>query len=146
MSEFTKTAIYSKLTGDTALAALLGKDENAAAAVFNTTMNRLREDATTGWTYPAVTFREADGVADARFVSGSHGTEAFDFEVWWQNDSSLPGSRIAARLEALLHNKTLTVSSGKVYCCEKVSQIPDQYDDKLKVHFGLYRYKLVVGN
>ena len=146
MSEFTKKAIYSKLTGDTVLAALLGTDENDAAAVFNATMNRMQEDATTGWTYPAVTFREADGVADARFVSGSHGTEFFDFEIWAGTDSPLVIARIAARIEALLHNQTLTVSSGKVYCCENISQIPDQYDDKLKVHFGLYRYKLVVGN
>lgn len=149
MSEFTKTAIYSTFTGDTALADLLGTDENGAAAVFNATMNQKQQDIadpSKSWTYPCVTFRESDGVADSRFTTSAVGTEFFDIEVWWQTSSALTGARIAARIESLLHNRSLIVSSGRVYHCERVSQIPDQYDSKLKVHFGLYRYKLVVGN
>lgn len=149
MSEFTKTAIYSTLIGDSALVALLGTDENSAPAIFNAAMNQKQRDLETpgnSWTYDCITFREAAGNADPRFTSGAHGTEFFDFEVWSKATSSLNRARIAARLDALFHNVALTVSSGKVYWMERVTQVPDQYDEKLKVHFGLYRYRLIVGN
>ena len=149
MSEYTKAAIYSAQKSDTALEALLGADENFDPAIFNANMNEKQQDLadpSKSWTYPCVTFREADGTADPRFTNNAVGTEFFDFEVWWQASSALTGARIAARLDALFHNEPLTVASGHVYNCERVSQIPDNYDPKLKVHIGLYRYKLVVVN
>lgn len=149
MSEYTKTALYGLLTGDAALAALLGDDENGKPAVFNATMNQKLRDLSTpasSWTYDCITFREADGPVDPRFTAGLVGAEFFDIEIWSQSNSAVTIPRIAARVIALLHNETLTVTSGKVYCCELVSQRLDQYDDKLHVHFGLMRLKLVVGN
>jgi len=145
MSEFTKTAIYTKLTGDATLATLLGHDENAKPAVFNANMNQ-KQQSTTGWTYPCITVREDEGSVDQRFVSGTVEAEYFDIEAWWPNDSALTGARILARIDALLHNATLTLSTGVCYNCVRVSKTPDLYDDKLKVHFGLYRYRLVVGH
>ncbi|MFA6666299.1 MAG: hypothetical protein WCT06_06980, partial [Armatimonadota bacterium] len=60
-----------------------------------------------------------------------------------KTDSALTVPRIAEQIDTLLHNKALSTSEGKIYDCARVAQIPDQYDDKLKLHFGLYRYKLV---
>ncbi len=145
MSEITKCALYSALAGDTALAALLGTDENGDPAVFNAAMNRLPR-GTTGWSYPCITFRQDSSPVDARFVGGMVGAEFFSLEVWWEGDSSIPGERILARLKTLLHNVTLSVTSGRVYCCEVVSTTPDQYDDRLKAHVALLRVKLVVAN
>lgn len=147
MSASTKKAIMAKLSGDTQLIALLGGDENGDPAIFNATMNRKQRDLKTpasSWTLPAITFREADGGADKRFHGVTVDSELFDIEVWADTDSALTVTNIAERLDALLHNQLLMLGSGRNYDCVRVSQNPDLYDDKLNLHFGLYRYRLVV--
>jgi len=140
MSLETKTALYSVLTSDEALAALLGTDENDDPAVFNSNMNKLAQES--GWSYPVVIFREADGKADARFRAETVGTEIFDLEIWGSSAKTV--AEIFDEIDRILHNQTLTLESGTCYDCVRIAQNPDQYDSKLKIHFGLYRYKLVV--
>ena len=139
MSAIIKTAIFSILTGDATLNALIGQDENGDPAVFNASYNELGNPP-----FPCITFREADGSADGRFRETTIDTEYYDIEIWAQSESALTIPNIHARVDALLHNQAVTASSGTVYDCVRVTQIPDQYDKALKLHFGLYRYRLVV--
>ena len=139
MSEYSKKAIYSKLSGDTAFAALLAKDENNNPGIYNTNLNQIHPV-----NFPCTTFRESDGTTDPRFRTITIGTEFFDFEIWADDKSGLTTARIAERLNALLHNQPITLSSGECYDCIRVTQSPDNYDPKLKLQFGLYRYKLTV--
>ena len=142
MSTVTKKAFYAKLAADATLLALIGSDELGGPAIFNASMNRVAQG--TGWSFPAITFREADGANDQRLRSETVDREFYDVEVWAEGESALTVGQIAGRIETLLHNQSLTVDSGEVYDCSRVTQSPDMYDDKLNLHFGLYRYQLVV--
>jgi hypothetical protein len=147
MSEYTKKALFSRLTGSDALTELLGTDENNGPAIFNATMNQKLQDLEnpeTSWTDPCVTFRETDGSADSRFRTETIDNEICDIEVWARTSSALVIPRIAAEVDKLLHNQDLTLESGENYDCVRFAQQPDLYDDKIKFHFGLYRYRLVV--
>lgn len=142
MSATTKKAIYKALSDDSALVALLGKDELNGPAIFNTSMNKLTNRS--GWSYPCITFRESDGSADSRFRESTTDSEVFDLEVWSQAESAVTPGQIADRIDELLHNQVLILESGRNYDCVRFAQIPDQYDKDIKAHFGLYRYRLAV--
>jgi hypothetical protein len=140
MSEHTKRAIYSRLTGDIVLCAMLATDAGGNIAIYNASYNKANPAI-----FPCITFREADGSADQRVTGGTVDTEYFDLEIWARTESALVVPQIAGRMDVLLHNQTLSLTSGVNYNCSRVAQAPDQWDDKNKLHFGLYRYKLVVG-
>jgi len=145
MSELTKKALFSILSSDTALTALIGKDENGSAAIFNATFNEVTAESK-NWSYPVITFREDTTTADARFTAQTVDAEIFDIEIWAKTTSSLTIPTIHKELDRILHNKTLSLIStqGRNYDCVRIASSPDQYDSKLKLHFGLYRYKFVV--
>lgn len=139
MSEVTKKAIYSTLSGDAEIVSLVGRHSDGSPAIFNANFNRANPAV-----FPCITFREADGSAFGGIRKETVDAEYFNIEVWAKTDSALTVPRIAERIDALLHNKALSGAGGSIYDCVRVSQVPDQYDDKLKLHFGLYRYRLVV--
>jgi hypothetical protein len=140
MSELTKKAVWGVLSGDGELAALVGKDSGGNPAIFNANFNRANPAV-----FPCITFREADGSAFGGIRGETVDAEYFNIEVWAKTDSALTVPRIAERIDSLLHNKALSGTGGRIYDCARVAQAPDQYDDKLKLHFGLYRYRLVAG-
>ncbi|MCE5199801.1 hypothetical protein LLG39_12590 [bacterium] len=147
MSDVTKTAIYSAISGDSALAALLGKDELNSPAIFNATLNqKLQDKANPGnsWTFPCITFRQEPSSTDTRFRESTVDNEIFAFEIWVETTSALTIPLIGNHLDRILHNKTLLLGSGSNYDCVRITQAPDLFDDKLNLHFGLYRYRLVV--
>lgn len=145
MSAETKTAIYSVLASDSELTDLLAADENDDPAIFNSNMNKLAIDRKLEEVpLPCVTYREGPGSADSRFRQETVDAETFDLEAWAKTESGLVVPAIGARIDALLHNQVLTLSSGTNYDCVRISQTPDLYDDKLNLHFGLYRYRLIV--
>jgi hypothetical protein len=139
MSSASHTALYSKLTGAGALTALLGAQADGLPAVFNASLNKLSSPV-----FPIVTFREDSGTADARFAHSTVDEEIYNIEVWAATESALVVPAIFAQIDALLHNGTLTLASGVFYDCYRLSQTPDMYDDQLNLHFGLYRYRLVL--
>ena len=140
MSVTTKKAIWSTLSGDAELSSLVGRDSGGNPAVFNANFNRASPAV-----FPCITFREADGSAYGGIREETVDAEYFNIEVWAKTDSALTVPRIAEQIDTLLHNKALSTSEGKIYDCARVAQIPDQYDEKLELHFGLYRYRLVAG-
>jgi hypothetical protein len=139
MSSISKTAIMSKLTSATALTTLLGKDEGDRPAIYNASLNQVNQPA-----FPAITFREASGAPDGRFIDDTIDSEYFDIEIWSKSESALIVPAIALQVDLLLHNQTLTLASGECYDCARIAQNPDNFDSKLKLHFGLYRYRLIV--
>lgn len=138
MSAVTKKALYSTLAGGTALTNLLSTDENNDPAIFNAFLNKLESPS-----FPCITFRESSGSADQRFKSETVDQEIWDLEIWAKTESALVVSQIFAEVDRLLHNKTLTLETGRNYDCVRIAQNPDMYDTKLNLSFGLYRYKLV---
>jgi hypothetical protein len=147
MSEATKKAIFSKLKGGTALVALLGKDENSDPAVFNKSYNQVTAElveAASETLYPLLTFREDIGSADLRFRAENVGSEVWDIEAWAKDESALVVPSILDSIDSLLHNQSVTVTGGTVFDCVRLSQNPDLYDEKRKLHFGLARYRLIV--
>jgi hypothetical protein len=147
MSSVTKKAIYEILIGDSALVAIIGKDENGDPAVFNSTYDKVTAEIVGGAgedLYPIITFRESAGSSDQRFRAGTVDNEGFDLEIWARTESGLVVSEIANRVDQLLHNQEILVDSGAVFDCVRMMQNPDGYDEKLKLHFGLMRYRLVV--
>lgn len=141
MSAVTKKAIFEVLSDSTTLAALLGTDENGSPSVFNATLNEKISEQ--GWTYDAITFREAPGQADLRLRSMTVDTEYFDIEIWCQTASATAVGAIHVIVDGLLHNQRIALDSGVCFDCVRVSQEPDLYDPQLNLHFGLYRYRLV---
>lgn len=141
MSAVTKAALYSTLTNSNNLIALLGTDENGAPSIFNATLNE--KIAEQGWTYPAITFREASGSADGRFREITVDSEDFDLEIWAQTTSALVVPQIHTVVDGLLHNQKIVLDSGLCFDIVRVAEQPDLYDSILKLHFGLYRYRLI---
>ena len=139
MSEYSKKAIYSALSGRAALTTLLGTDEDANPAIYNVSFNAVSDPP-----FPCVTFREGDGSADQRFRTETVGSEIFDLEAWARTESGLIIPRILEQIDAALHNQRLTLASGYNFESVRLTQSPDLYDDKLNLHFGLARYRLIV--
>ena len=139
MSDVTKAAVYEALAGDDDLTALLGVDENGNPAIYDSNMNKLVDPA-----FPCITFREGPGSADGRIRQDTVDYETFDLEVWARDESALTIPQIHNEIDRLLHQQTLTLDTGENLDCVRLSQNPDMYDTELKLHFGLYRYRLVV--
>ena len=150
MSLATKQALLARLEADAALAALLAKDPNDTRAsprpaIFDSHLSAAPP------VYACVTFRQSSGAPDNRFRPARAGDapqniedEYFDFEAWTQAPSSAPIAAIQARLDAALHQQAFAAGSTQVFWSERVLEQPDLYDDVLKAHYGLFRYRLRV--
>ena len=139
VSDVTKKAVYEALAGDDDLIALLGLDENGDPAIYDSFMNKLVDPP-----FPCITFREGAGSADGRVRNDTVDYETFDVEIWARDESALTIPQIHNEIDRLLHQQTLLLETGENLDCVRLSQNPDQYDPELKLHFGLYRYRLVV--
>jgi hypothetical protein len=150
MSLATKQAILARLQSDGALVALLAKDPNDPSAqprpaIFNAHLSAAPP------VYACVTFRQSTGSPDNRFrpalpgdVTQNVDDEYFDFEAWTQAPSFVPISSIQARLDVLLHQQSFAAGTSQVFWSERVLEQPDLYDDVLKAHYGLFRYRVRV--
>ncbi|MHB0913939.1 MAG: tail completion protein gp17 [Armatimonadota bacterium] len=138
MSEYTKTAIYSALSGDAALSALLATDEGGEPAVFAASLNKYPDAP-----FPCITVREAEVEADPRFEAAPVDAETFEIEVWARTESALTVPRIHAEVERVMGN--LLVEGETLYYCGRTGETPDLYDDKLDLLHGMAKYRLIVG-
>ena len=144
MSQALKIAVTSRLTGDTALVALLGKDPNSPAdpAIFNATKSQAPP------VYDCLTFRIDTGSLDKRFRPppglGPSTVEDvyYECEAWTQAPDSAPLEAIGVRLRALFENAAFPFTGGRVFESTEVVYQTDLYDDKLNSWYGLFRYRL----
>lgn len=98
-----KAGLYSKLTGDATLTALLA----SSTSVFD-------KVAPQGSALPYVIFQKLDG--QARYTMGGHAYTDNTFLVKAVTDSpsALTAGSICERIDALLTDGTITLSSGSV--------------------------------
>lgn len=154
MSQFLRESIGGRLTGDSALVALVDIDPNdpdgAAPAMFAATRNeadqpercltyRLREipDNRFGSDLPL-----EDGEDDtSRYISDY----VLEVEYWTRSSDTAPLESVRRRLRAIFHNRVWNVSgaeSGRVLDSKCEMADIDHWDKTTNEHFGLFRFRL----
>lgn len=111
MNELDK-ALYDKLRGDSALTDLLP----STTAIYE-------HEAPENTSPPFVLFEQASG--SPSFTLAAKAWDAFTYLVKGitQEDSSKAAKTIAARLEAVLSDTTLTISAHQQMLCRKQSEV-----------------------
>lgn len=133
MSQVVRRALYSKLTGDTTLTALL----SASTAIYHAVAPDTAD-------YPFVIFNKQSGVPRYTFAA-----KAFDNELWLvkgvdRNSTANAADDIASRLDALLTDGALTISGETQMSLRRESDVEytETEGDQTYRHAGaLYRLR-----
>lgn len=129
----TKTALVSALAADSTLTGLLNA---GTAGIYDS-------HAPQGATPPYVVFQRMSGVPARVF-----GRAAWDAQVWAVKGITTGGSRvtggsIAARVDAVLDEQTLTISGASNMACQRIADIEYPEDDNgVQYHHIGGQYKL----
>lgn len=137
MSTATRRALYGRMAGDTTLNGLLG----VPAAGY--TKSIYHQQGPQGAGFPFVVFSKSSGVPTEAFGD----PDALDTDVWLvkaidKAASADTAEAIAARLQALLNDATLSISGATLLYLRRQSDVEySEVDDGVQyVHVGsLYR-------
>lgn len=137
MSTSVRRAVYGKLAGDTTLNNLLG----APAAGYSKAI--YHDDAPANAAFPFVILAKQAGTPTEALQDPS----AFETDIWLvkgvdQSDSADRAESIAARLNTLLNDTTLSISGGTLLYLRRQSDVeyPEMTDGVRYKHCGaLYR-------
>jgi len=138
MSTPIRRALYGKMSGDVTLTNMLG----SAAAGFTKAIyhNQAPEEAA----FPFVLFSKSSGVPEGTFGDPN----IYETDVWMikavdYNTTADRAESIAARLQSLLNDATLSISGGGLlFYLRRQSNVeyPEVIDGELYYHVGgLYR-------
>ena len=133
MSQLVRAGLYQKLSGDVDLGALLSSQQ----AVYHA-------QAPSGAAFPYIIFHKQAGTPTYTFQTGG---AAFDNEVWLvkgiaRSTSSNTVDAIAARLDAVLTDGSITISGKSVMWLKRESDVEylETVDGQQYRHAGaLYR-------
>lgn len=158
MSDLTggvRRLVMERLRGSAALSALLAFDP--ANESFHAIWSARRQQKKP--VYPCVTYRLASatpdprhrlhqpiGAEDERSVSGASTfwNYRLDLEAWTDQPDTEPLDAIGTILQDLFENRSFEIEGGRIFCVEKVSDAPDNYDAAYNAWFSLYAWILRV--
>ena len=107
MSDIVNEVIYSTLSGDTGLVALLATDprDNGPAIYY-------AEKSETPPVYPQITYRECLLNPIAKLGTITADLEYYDFEIWVNSRLANAVSKIFRAMDPLLHRQRLAPADG----------------------------------
>ncbi len=110
-----KTALYSRLSGDSTLTALTG----GTAQVYDTLAPQNAGTAT-------VVYQKQSGVPQHTFgTATAWEDQLYMVKAITQGSSVVAGQTILSRVDALLNNQPLSVSGGTQFYLQRVNDLPD---------------------
>jgi hypothetical protein len=113
------SALYSRLSADSALTALTG---GSVAIFYGVAPSQAKA--------PYVTLQLADG--DDTRVFGARATirERWLVKGWCEGSSHLAAKRISDRVDSLLDEFDLVVGGGTAMACRRIAQLPDLSEEE----------------
>lgn len=141
MSQAVSKAIYSTLAGSVALTSLLAVDPRGnTPAIYYARKNEVQP------IYPCITFRECTVSPIRKLPTMTADQEMYDLEIWTSADTGANIDSVFQVMDPLLHRQkiVLPIIHDYLYQVLRIAGgSPANYDDKLKIWFGLFRYQFL---